>query len=148
MPILDSLIVNLYEKTFHSKQNKARSSAREGDLQRQIVDLTAELEQARTAISNFYARVDELNQQVLQQKSLRYADAINQEQQRRERLASKFREADYRNELHLKIANLQSQINERCCHLAALENDLKRCIIANEELMGRISAGGDRPEEG
>lgn len=148
MPILDYLVVNFYEKTSHSKQNKARSSALEGELRRQITNLTAELEQARAAVTGFHARVDELKQQVLQQKSLRYADAVVQERQRRERLASKLREADYRNELHLKIADLQSQCNERRRHLTVLENDLKRCIIMNEELMGRISTGGDRPDEG
>lgn len=148
MLIIDYLIINIYEKTSHSKQNKARASAHEGDLRRQIADLTAELEQARAAITDFHARVGELNQQVLQQKALRYADAIVQEQQRRERFASKFRDAEYRNELHLKIADLQSQCNERHRHLAALENDLKRCIIMNEELIGRVSAGGDRPEKG
>ncbi|KQO93866.1 hypothetical protein ASF33_13865 [Methylobacterium sp. Leaf92] len=148
MQILDYLIANLYKKTSHSRQNKARLLAHEGELRRQIADLTAELEQARAAITDFHARVGELKQQVLQQKSLRYADAVVIERQRRERLDSKFRESEYRNELHLKIANLQSRCDERCRHLATLENDLKRCIIMNEELMGRISAGGDRPEEG
>jgi septal ring factor EnvC (AmiA/AmiB activator) len=148
MRILDYLFVNLYEKTSHSKQDKARSLAHEGELRRQITDLTAELEQACAEITNFHARVGELKQQVLQQKSLRYADAVVQERQRRKRLVSKFREADYRSELHLKIANLQSRCNEGCRHVAVLENELKRCIIMNEELMGRISAGGDRPEEG
>ncbi|KQQ23154.1 hypothetical protein ASF56_16395 [Methylobacterium sp. Leaf122] len=148
MQILDYLIVNLYKKTSHSKQNKARLLAHEGELRRQIADLTAELEQARAAITDCHASVGELKQQVLQQKSLRYADAVVMERQRRERLDSKFREAEYRNELHLKIANLQSRCDERCRHLAILENDLKRCIIMNEKLMDRISAGGDRPEEG
>jgi septal ring factor EnvC (AmiA/AmiB activator) len=148
MPILDNLVVKLYEKTSHSRRNKARSSAHEAELRRQIVDLTEELEHACAAITDLHVRVDELEQQVLQQKSLRYADAVVQERQRRERLASKVREAVYRNELHLKIANLQSQCNERYRHLAALENDLKRSMIMNEELIGRISASGDEPEEG
>ncbi|CAO4177964.1 hypothetical protein [Methylorubrum extorquens] len=148
MPILDYLFVNLYERTTHSKRAKARSLANEGELRRLITDLTAELEQARAAITDFHARVNELQQQVLQQKSLRYADAVVQERQRRERLVSKFREVDYRNELDLKIFNLHSQCNEGGRRVAVLENDLKRCIVMNEELMGRISAGGDRPEEG
>ena len=148
MQILDYLIVNLYKKTSHSKQNEARLLAHEGELRRQIADLTAELEQARAAITDFHASVGELKQQVLQQKSLRYADAVVMERQRRERLGSKFQEAEYRNELHLKIANLQSRCDERCRQLAILENDLKRCIIMNEKLMDRISAGGDLPEEG